>query len=431
MKETKRVSRLLLERYRLDDVSEEQRKLVEAELAADEELRLYYESLEASDSEINRLYPFENFPALTAFRDNAVPADKPRPPKMKETKRVSRLMLERYRLGNVSDEQRKLVEAELATDEELRHYYESLEASDNEINRLYPYKNLPALTAFRDNAVPAAKGRPVRTRAGRLQEWRPARLAAAVARNIVSIILVLCFLLNVMTSVSGVTFSEVGAVTRASGNPFQEADVAKPSKVTFQEVIIKIISGIYKILPGGKYLLSGNAHYSNGEYDLAIEDYTRAIKVYKNFGHAYYNRGDSYYAKGEYDLAINDYNQVIGLNPFEAIYYNGRGDSYYAKGDYDLAIEDYSRAIFLDSNYVLVQYVRGPIYGALFHYNRAYAYYYKDEYDLAIEDFTRAINLNPNEAIIYESRGDAYYAKGEHERANEDYETARRLVSGE
>jgi tetratricopeptide (TPR) repeat protein len=359
MKETKRVSRLLLERYRLDDVSEEQRKLVEAELAADEELRHYYESLEASDSEINRLYPFENFLALTAFRDNAVPADKPRPPKMKETKSFSRLMLERYRLDDVSDEQRKLVEAELAADEGLRHYYESLEASDNEINRLYPYKNHHALAAFRDNAVPAAKGRPVRTRASRLREWRPARLAAAVA--VVIIFLTAFYLFRLLNA------------NLASEDTIQATGLNTNSRAE-------------------SYLNSGDEYYGKGEYDLAIKDYTRAINLNKNYGRAYGNRGNAYSAKGEYDLAIEDYNQAISLNTMDADLFNRRGEAYTYKGEFDLAIEDFISAIFLESN------------DAVLYYNRSTAYSNKGENDLASDVYIREVTLDDGSIMIFEMR---------------------------
>ena len=59
---------------------------------------------------------------------------------------VSTLMLERYRLGEVTAEELKLVEAALALDEELRSRYESLGDSDRELRRLYPWEQ----SALRD-----------------------------------------------------------------------------------------------------------------------------------------------------------------------------------------------------------------------------------------------------------------------------------------
>lgn len=57
---------------------------------------------------------------------------------MKETRRVSELMLERYRLGEVTPEERSFVDAELARDPFLSRRYDDLEASDAELRHNYP-----------------------------------------------------------------------------------------------------------------------------------------------------------------------------------------------------------------------------------------------------------------------------------------------------
>ena len=59
---------------------------------------------------------------------------------MKETGRVSTLMLERYRLGEVSARERELVEAELASNGAFRFRYEALEREDRELRRRYPWE---------------------------------------------------------------------------------------------------------------------------------------------------------------------------------------------------------------------------------------------------------------------------------------------------
>jgi hypothetical protein len=59
---------------------------------------------------------------------------------MKETGRVSTLMLERYRLGEVSARERKLVETELSSNRALRFRYEALESSDRELRQRYPWE---------------------------------------------------------------------------------------------------------------------------------------------------------------------------------------------------------------------------------------------------------------------------------------------------
>jgi len=80
---------------------------------------------------------------------------------MKGTRRVSALMLERYRLGEVSVHEREMVEAELSLDRELRLRYEALDDSDRELRRSYPWeqsslKSLPGLAGFRGETVALA-----------------------------------------------------------------------------------------------------------------------------------------------------------------------------------------------------------------------------------------------------------------------------------
>ena len=190
----------------------------------------------------------------------------------------------------------------------------------------------------------------------------------------------------------------------------------------------------------------GNAYYDKGEYDRAIEDYSRAIALDQNWTYPWYNRGLAYYYKGEFDLAIEDYNRTITLDPNWAYPWNNRGIAYYNKGEFDLAIEDYSKAIELDQNHVrawngrgIAYYAKGELDRAIEDYtkaitidqnwvypwyNRGNAYNDKGEYDRAIEDYSIAITLDQNYANIWNSRGNAYYNKGEFDRAIEDYSRA-------
>jgi len=67
--------------------------------------------------------------------------------------KISQYMLEMYQLGLASPKERKLVEAALASDTELRRSYEALVDSDREIRRRYPPENMPVPALFRDKAV--------------------------------------------------------------------------------------------------------------------------------------------------------------------------------------------------------------------------------------------------------------------------------------
>ena len=50
---------------------------------------------------------------------------------------------------------------------------------------------------------------------------------------------------------------------------------------------------------------------------------------------AYYNRGNAYASKGDFDQAIDDYTKAIELKPDLVDAYHNRGIAYDKQGDYD------------------------------------------------------------------------------------------------
>jgi len=64
------------------------------------------------------------------------------------------------------------------------------------------------------------------------------------------------------------------------------------------------------------YNKRGLAYYHLGNYQKAIEDYSKAIRLKPDFSLAYFNRGCIYVKDpGQYNKAIEDFNKAIRLNP--------------------------------------------------------------------------------------------------------------------
>ena len=160
------------------------------------------------------------------------------------------------------------------------------------------------------------------------------------------------------------------------------------------------------------YTNRGNAYNDKGDYDLAIQDYTKAIELTPDDAEAYYNRGNAYALKGACDPAIQDLTKAIRLRPRYAKAYNNRGNVFGRKGALDLAIQDYSNAIEFEPDY------------AEAYDNRGNAYNDKGDYDLAVRDYDKAIELKPGFAQAYSNRGNFYDAKGDYDLAVQDYSRA-------
>jgi Flp pilus assembly protein TadD len=159
----------------------------------------------------------------------------------------------------------------------------------------------------------------------------------------------------------------------------------------------------------------GNARCAQGRYDLAVADYTEAIRLDPAFVNAYYNRATAKAAQGRYDLAVVDYTEAIRLDPTFAKAYCNRGVARRHLGQYDLAVADYTEAIRRDPTDSLAYLDRGAARAA------------QGRHDLAVADSTEAIRLNPTDAEAYCNRGCDRAVLGRYDVAIADFTEAIRL----
>lgn len=130
------------------------------------------------------------------------------------------------------------------------------------------------------------------------------------------------------------------------------------------------------------YMGEGAAFMSSGQYSSAIYSYTCITQQIDNsYIPAYLNRAVAHTARRSYELALEDYSTAIRLNPNSIPAYNNRGIVFAALVEYEEAIADFDRVLELNPDYVLGYNNRGVIYAA------------QGEYDLAIADFETAIEI--------------------------------------
>ena len=149
-----------------------------------------------------------------------------------------------------------------------------------------------------------------------------------------------------------------------------------------------------------------------GDFENALADSNKAIRLYPNDPQGYHARGLAYLYKRDFDNAIADFNQAIELGLKAPELYNVLGSVYFSKGDFDNAIATLDEGIRLDPNHALLYNARGA------------AYSFKRDFDNAIANLNEAIRLDPGFPEAYYTRGLAYESQGELNRAIEDYTTA-------
>ncbi|MGZ5281636.1 MAG: tetratricopeptide repeat protein [Bacteroidia bacterium] len=184
--------------------------------------------------------------------------------------------------------------------------------------------------------------------------------------------------------------------------------------------------------------MQGLQFYQLGQFQQAVQSFTKVIEKYPQFGDAFFYRGSSYlYLKdykntrkdldqagkllknnadvllhygylynetGEYKKAIKSFNQALVLKPGFAPAYNARGYSNQRLGNYRAALADYSSAINSDSTFALAYNNRG----SAIYYNQDVAEPTKQDIRLAIKDFTKALKLEPKFCLARRNKGLAY-----------------------
>jgi len=118
--------------------------------------------------------------------------------------------------------------------------------------------------------------------------------------------------------------------------------------------------------------------------------WTDVIKKFPDQNFApYSNRGIAYSTAGQWDNALDDFSKAISLNSKFPVPYANRGAVYANIGQTDNAIADFTKALELDPNYKWVLHNRGVALGNI------------GQYDKAISDLSRAIKLDPKYLSAY------------------------------
>ena len=73
----------------------------------------------------------------------------------------------------------------------------------------------------------------------------------------------------------------------------------------------------------------GIEEYEKGNYQEAIENFSKAIDAYPDDASLYNNRGLTYFELKKYDKALSDFSKAIQLKPDYTVAYCNRGLAYF------------------------------------------------------------------------------------------------------
>jgi tetratricopeptide (TPR) repeat protein len=224
----------------------------------------------------------------------------------------------------------------------------------------------------------------------------------------------------------------------------------------------------------------GKAHAERGEFELALADYSEALRINAELPDVYTWRAAAQLELGEYEEAIADATAALELNPSDFSAHHTRAvaslrkgdweqagadcatalrlaprfaDAFRTRGDvslqqhrYDQAAADYAQAIQLKPADARARFQRTEVNArlgkldqaikessevirrdpknALALGERGHAYLLKGRLDQAIADCTAALQLNPRYAAAYAIRGECYRRKGQPDQAIADCTSA-------
>ncbi|XP_063118718.1 tetratricopeptide repeat protein 6 isoform X4 [Rattus norvegicus] len=162
----------------------------------------------------------------------------------------------------------------------------------------------------------------------------------------------------------------------------------------------------------------GLCYMEEGNFQMAYESFTKAVRANPDFAEAFYHRGLCK-VKLNKQHSILDFNRALTLNPEHYQAYLSRVAYYGLKGRYSKAILNCNEAIRLYPESVRAYICRGVLK------------YYNRNYKLAITDLTTAVGMDKNSYTAFYNRALCYTKIKKHEMALRDYGIVLLLQAGE
>jgi tetratricopeptide (TPR) repeat protein len=213
--------------------------------------------------------------------------------------------------------------------------------------------------------------------------------------------------LFIVTLLAGLGFN-YAAFSQTSGNSYRIKGLVEMTKGDNQQALSDFNSAIPFYKDSAQvlariYYHMGSIYLSLHNYRNAIDAYNNAIAINPNDGSAYWGRADAFGDSGQYQLALNDLSKAIS-------YYNGDWKSlaalYDLKATAEKNLHDYTDAINDESTSLTFNPENGEAY-----WIRSDCYEQLNQYNNAINDITAAINYYKDDSSLAKLYGKLGYNK--------------------
>ncbi|WP_232103360.1 tetratricopeptide repeat protein [Gimesia algae] len=167
----------------------------------------------------------------------------------------------------------------------------------------------------------------------------------------------------------------------------------------------------------------GKEQQANADYKRALElnPFDTAIKQNPEDITSYQQRGNLYYDAGQYQNALNDFSKFEETSELTAEILVCRGYCYLNLGEISLAKAEFQKAHSMNAYGDAIK--KDPLNSSHF-LERGFLNYYREDYQQALHDFTHAWKLGEQSEELLPFRGAAYMKLHEYTKAKQDYETA-------
>jgi len=160
----------------------------------------------------------------------------------------------------------------------------------------------------------------------------------------------------------------------------------------------------------------GIARYGKGDYVAAKADFDTALSIAPSIT-AYEFRGNTYYKLAEFELAIQDYNRALKLDPSYMFAISRRAAAEIQLKNYQAAADDLTKYLTEDPQSSTSLVNRGIVFKRL------------NKLDAALHDLNAAVKIAPQDSIALAERGDVLEKMGNSAQALADLNASLALKS--